>query len=138
MYDGQNSTICGVKRNLMSSNQSKQKQRGRRGEDEAAAYLQKNGYRVLERNWKKHHAEIDIIAIEGDILVFIEVKTRFSDEYGKPEEAMTPWKVKTLERAAYEYKLYHPELPDGLRIDFVGVDYAEGNPRINLIKNITM
>lgn len=115
------------------------KSRGQSGELLAKKYLQSNGYTILETNWHKRWAELDIIAVEGDTLVFIEVKTRHSHEHGLPEEQITPHKLHSLERSAQLYKQQHPELPDALRIDFVGIDYADGNPpKINLIKNISV
>lgn len=115
------------------------KKRGHEGELLAKKYLQQNGYRILDLNWQKRWAEIDIVAIDGDTLVFVEVKTRYSREYGSPEESITPHKLKSLEHSALLFKQQHPELPEALRIDFVGIDYAEGdNPRMNLIKNISV
>jgi len=90
-------------------------------------------------NWHSRYAEIDIVALEGDTLVFVEVKTRFDDSHGSPEESITPHKIATLTRAAYLYSSRHPELPDRLRIDFVGIDYRDGIvQRINHIPNITV
>ncbi|MBI4137158.1 YraN family protein [Candidatus Roizmanbacteria bacterium] len=112
--------------------------RGKSGELLAQKHLQNNGYTILETNWRGRWAEIDIVAVDGDTLVFIEVKTRHSHEYGLPEESITPHKLHALERSALLYKQNHPELPDALRIDFIGIDYAVGSePRINLIKNIS-
>lgn len=111
---------------------------GSLGETEAVHYLQKQGYRIIERNFKKRYGELDIIAIDGETLVFVEVKTREGDEYGDPVEAITPWKLKSLVRAAEYYKSLHPELPDAMRIDFVGVKMENAVIKeINLIKNIT-
>src|SRR3989344_9506439 len=112
--------------------------KGKSGETEAAKFLARHGYRIIDRNWIRQYAEIDIVAREGECLVFVEVKTRSSDEFGKPEEAMTPWKIKTLIRAAELYKSLNPDAPDQMRIDFVGVTYKNDKiVDINLIKNIT-
>ena len=120
---------------LISSNPSP---KGFRGEEEASRYLQKHGYKIIERNWHKRYAELDIIALDGDCLVFVEVKSRFGEEFDKPEEAMTPWKIKALTRAAYIYKSQHPELPEFMRMDFIGLTYKNGVlVDVNLIKNIT-
>lgn len=113
------------------------KTQGGLGESAAATYLQQNGYTVLERNWYSRYAEIDIVAIEDDTLVFVEVKTRTSDAHGSPEESITSFKIHSLVRASQLYKSTHQSLPDALRIDFVGVEYRKGKiTRINLIKNI--
>lgn len=95
---------------------------GRQGEELAVNFLKKQGYQILERNFKKRYGEIDIIALDKDTLVFIEVKTRFSEEYGSPEESVTPWKLKQIAKTGQFYKLLHPELPDSLRIDVIAVD----------------
>lgn len=94
---------------------------GNRGEEIAVSYLEKKGFRVIRRNFRMRGGEIDIIAIDSDTLVFIEVKTRSSTEFGSPFEAITPWKIKALVRTAQFYKLKHHGLPDTMRIDAVGV-----------------
>jgi putative endonuclease len=117
---------------------SKNSPKGFVGEGQASIFLQKQGYKIIERNWHKQYAEIDIVALDGDCLVIVEVKSRFGSKFDTPEEAMTPWKIRTLIRAAELYHLFHPELPDYMRIDFVGVTFKNGDVvDINLIKNIT-
>jgi putative endonuclease len=92
------------------------------GEDAACDYLRKKGYKILERNFRKGYGEIDIVALDGDILVFIEVKTRTSDSYGTPFDAISSSKLRLLIKGANFYKyILHPELPDTVRIDAVGV-----------------
>lgn len=112
---------------------------GRHGENLAVDYLRSQGYKILERNFKARYVEIDIIAQDKDVLVFVEVKTRFSEKYGTPEEAITPWKLKTLKKAAEYYKLLHPELSEALRIDVVAIELGPDRSvkRLNLIKNAT-
>lgn len=112
---------------------------GQKGEDEAAHYLKKLGYKIVERNFKKPQGDIDIVALDADTLVFVEVKTRFSKAYGLPVDAVTPWKIRALIKNAQLYKMLHSELPESLRIDVVSVDYTQGvSPKIELIKNITL
>src|SRR5258708_39818809 len=89
------------------------------GEQLAVDYLVDKGYVIIERNYRKKYAETDIIAIYKDTLVFIEVKTRTSNEFGTPFEAITLWKLKCLIRSAQLYSQYHPKLPEALRIDAV-------------------
>jgi putative endonuclease len=112
---------------------------GQYGEKLASDYLRKQGYKILEKNFRARYSEIDIVALDGDTLAFVEVKTRFGEKYGPPEEAITPWKLKTLTRAAQYYKLLHPKLPEALRIDIVGVELNSDRrlKKINLIKNVT-
>src|SRR3989338_8163948 len=109
----------------------------RLGEKLAAEYLEKQGYKIIERNFRTGWGEIDIIALDDKTLVFVEVKTKTSNKFGTPFEAMTPFKIKALERTAMFYKKLHPELPEALRIDAVGVVLSKDkNAKIDLIKNI--
>jgi putative endonuclease len=89
----------------MSNNQNK----GNKGEELAAAYLLSKGYSILERNWRFRHWEVDIIAAKNRFLYFIEVKTRHSLRYGRPEESITRDKMNNLKNAAEEYQYQHPE-----------------------------
>lgn len=118
---------------------------GKLGEQIASEYLQKQGYKIIETNFYKRWGEIDIVAIDPlaskgqDVLVITEVKTRMEFDRISPEESMTTWKIRTLKRTALFYKNLHPELPQLMRIDFVGIVLnSELKPiKINLIKNIT-
>lgn len=112
---------------------------GKRGEETAVKFLRRKGYQIIERNFSKRYGEIDIVAKEDDTLVFVEVKTRTSGEFGSGLEAITPWKLKALVRSSYFYKMLHPDLPDGMRIDVVSVTLspAGGVGKIELVKNIT-
>lgn len=65
--------------------------------------------------------EIDIVATKDDTLVFVEVKTRAGELYGEPQEAITLFKISALKRAAYNYKLSHPQTPEAMRLDAVSV-----------------
>ena len=75
-------------------------QLGQWGEDQAALYLEKQGYRILDRNWRCRIGEIDIVAQRGSCLAITEVKTRSSVTCGQPYEAVTPAKVARLRRLA--------------------------------------
>lgn len=95
---------------------------GKKGEDIAADFLKKKGYTILERNYRKQYAEIDIIALSKDlVLVFIEVKTRTSDKFGTPFEAITSWKLRPVMKLAEYYRVTHPKLPGEMRIDAIGI-----------------
>ncbi len=76
---------------------------GNIGEALARTFLEQKGWQVLESNWRWRRAEIDLIAKDGDTLVFIEVKTRSTDLFGKPEEAVTLRKERLLADAASVY-----------------------------------
>lgn len=76
---------------------------GKTGETLARRYLEGQGYRILEANWRYRRSEIDLIAMDGPILVFVEVKTRGTDVFGKPEEFVTARKEKLMVDAAIAY-----------------------------------
>lgn len=76
---------------------------GREGEDLAARFLSKQGYRILERNYSTRSGEIDLIALHDGAVVFVEVKTRSSDSFGAPELAVTPRKQQRMVKAALAY-----------------------------------
>lgn len=112
---------------------------GNRGEDLACRYLRQQGYKILERNYRIRGGEIDIVAQDKEYLVFAEVKTRYSHEYGLPVDSITSWKIKHLLKTAQFY-LQKINWGDGpYRLDFISIDFADGpqNPKIELIKNIT-
>jgi len=111
----------------------------RMGEEKAKQYLQSKGYTILEKNFKTNCGEIDIIAIDNNnekTLVFIEVKTRISEKYGKPEDAITKRKLKTIKKTGEYYSLLHDSLPKLLRIDAVLIEVNNNKiTRLELIKN---
>jgi putative endonuclease len=109
---------------------------GQFGETLAAKYLARKGYRIIEQNFRIRGGEIDIIAVDGNTLVYIEVKTRTGNQFGYPEEAVTPQKIKFLERAAKFYRLKRKNLPDLERIDVLALDLSNhNNPQFTLFKN---
>lgn len=95
---------------------------GKTGEDIAAEFLIKQGYQILERNWRAGKiGEIDLVAQKDNTLVFVEVKTRKAYEYGEPVEAVTPAKLNHLEKAAWAYKKQHPNSPEKMLIEVVAI-----------------
>ena len=112
---------------------------GKKGEDLATTYLEQHGYQIIDRNFKARYGEIDIIAIKDAILIFIEVKTRVGRVFGLPEESVTPRKLNEVVGTARYYKLPHPELPDAMRIDVIGIelDFDETLKYFNHIPNVT-
>jgi putative endonuclease len=76
---------------------------GKTGEELARTYLEGKGYRILEVNWRYRRAELDLIAMDGPVLVFLEVKTRRTAAFGRPEEAVTRKKTKLMAAAAAAY-----------------------------------
>ncbi len=106
------------------------------GEDLACKHLTEKGFEIIDRNYFYGHGEIDIIAKDGDHLVFVEVKTRKNLEFGPPETAVTKGKIKQIRRIAEAY-LYEKEIKDQIcRFDFVGILIMKNQePVINHIKN---
>lgn len=95
-------------------------------EDRARAYLEALGFRILEQNYNTKYGEIDLITIEGDTLVFIEVKYRTSDTHGRAYTFVTPQKIAKIKRTAWHYIKSHVcHLPDNYRLDVVGIDGEE-------------
>ena len=82
---------------------NKNKEIGRKGESVAADYLKNNDYRIIERNFRKYRKEIDLIALHEKLLVFIEVKTRFSNAYGPPEDSVDDRKIEHILECANHY-----------------------------------
>lgn len=94
---------------------------GRHGEQLAAEYLERAGFRVLERNYRCSEGELDIVAAERRILVACEVKTRSGVQYGWPIEAITADKIRRLRHLAVRWVMTHGVFFDELRVDAVGV-----------------
>ncbi len=99
---------------------------GHQGESLAAEYLTNSGYTILDRNARTEYGEIDLVAQRGDDLVFVEVKTRRSLNYGWPEEAVTRRKQRRLVAAAEAFMQEHPELDGTWRIDVISILYVPG------------
>ncbi|MBO5718070.1 MAG: YraN family protein [Bacteroidales bacterium] len=93
---------------------------GRWGEDIALTYLEKKAYRILERNWHAGHKELDIIALDGNTLVIVEVKTRSGDDYEEPWQAVTSLKIKRIVQAANLY-IRQKAIDAEVRFDIVSV-----------------
>lgn len=109
---------------------------GKMGEDIAAKYLESNGYAILERNYKARQGEIDIVARDGNELVFIEVKTRTNLQFGLPAEAVNETKQKHLISTA-KYYLYSKHLENEyVRLDVVEIYFNNESYKINHIKQI--
>src|SRR5690554_4479679 len=108
------------------------KKLGDRGEDLAACYLSKKGFVIIERNWRCARGEIDIIAKDGDTLVFVEVKTRRTDRLGTPTEAVNIKKQQKLRLLARHYIYENKKTASTYRFDVAAV-----NGRTNEVTLIT-
>ena len=96
---------------------------GQRGEQAAADYLESRGLRILDRNWRCADGEIDIVAVERQVPVVCEVKSRTSTRYGGPLEAVSRAKRARLRRLAVQWLNAHGIRFDEVRIDVVGLLY---------------
>ena len=115
----------------------RKKSLGKLGENLAAKYLQKNkGYKFIKRNFTSKFGEIDLIFQDKDVLVFVEVKTRFSKSFGPPEEAVTPYKIKSIIKTGQYFKLLHPKLPEALRIDVVAIKLDSEEEKLLSLRHI--
>ena len=116
---------------------TRRKELGDTGENVAREYLEGKGYLVLDTNFRCPYGEVDIVALHGDCLVFLEVRTRRSREMGTPEESVTPKKGKRLIATAETYIQAKKDLPAQWRIDVAAVDVDRRNhvTRIEQIEN---
>ena len=105
---------------------------GNRGERLAARYLRRQGFRILARQFTNSFGEIDIIALDGDCVVFVEVKTRKSTDTGLPFEAVTSAKQKKITQVALAYLKRSGWLERSARFDVVSIVWPDGRgqPRL--------
>jgi putative endonuclease len=96
---------------------------GQRAEDEAAEYLVGQGYTVITRRKKMRSGELDIVALDGEVLVFVEVKHRLAPGYS-PEDAIGNAKIRALQRAAEQYVCERGEMQREFRFDLIAIDAA--------------
>ncbi len=111
---------------------------GREGEEEAVKFIKKQGYRILQTNFKTKSGEIDIIAEDKKVVAFIEVKTRSTTEYGSPLSAVTPSKQKKIAQVANQFLIRHKVENRECRFDIVAILANAENPKtweIELIKD---
>ena len=101
--------------------------RGQRAEQLAAELLEKQGMRILARNWRQPGGELDLVADDGGTCVFVEVRARTGEEHGHPLEAVSPRKRARVVRAARLYLAEEAPRASGFRFDVVGVLFAVGD-----------
>ncbi len=100
---------------------------GDKGERAAIRYLKKRGFRILERKSRSIFGEIDIIALDGKCIVFVEVKTRTSDQRGQPFEAVNSAKQEKITRAALSWLKRKKRLNDSARFDVISILWPENS-----------
>lgn len=109
---------------------------GKSGENIAARFLRKNGYKILDANFRTKIGEIDIVAQEQGYICFIEVKTRQGTSFGCPEEAITPRKIRKLSQMALWYLKANRLMDQPCRFDVVSIVLAApDSPQIQLFKD---
>lgn len=107
---------------------------GKRGEVLAANLLLEKGYKILEKNYRFLKAEVDIIAQKENTLVAVEVKTRTSNYFGRPEDSINQKKIKLLTEAVDNYVVKR-DLDLEVRFDVISIIYKENNIKTNHIKD---
>jgi putative endonuclease len=109
-------------------------QLGKKGEQLAVDFLIKNGYNILDRNYRFDRAEVDIIAKKEEILSIIEVKTRTNIDFGNPEDFVTPKQIKNLVKAVNEY-VTENDLDLEVRFDIVAIVKEKQSFKIEHLKD---
>jgi putative endonuclease len=108
---------------------------GSKAEELACYFLAERGYKIIKRNFTVRGGELDVIAEKNGVLVFIEVKARYSHDFGLPIESITPAKIRFLRRSAQIF-IHQNHLHNKLaRFDVVTIDYVLGNPKIEILEN---
>ena len=114
----------------------KAQQLGRQGEEIACKALKKRGYKIIDRNVTSPGGEIDLVARQGGAIVFVEVKTRTSDQFGPPQEAVTPDKQRRLTRLALEWLAGNGLSEASARFDVVSIRLDQGKDgRVEIVRN---
>ena len=109
---------------------------GSEGENAAAVMLRRMGWRILDRNWRSGHLELDIVAEDNDVLVFVEVKTRSKHGMQRPYEALNAVKKERLQRAAQAWLAEHDAWDRACRFDLVCVAAEDGTYQTELMRNV--
>ncbi|MRR06302.1 MAG: YraN family protein [Deltaproteobacteria bacterium] len=108
---------------------------GKQGETFAASFLKGLKYKIIETNYRCRCGEIDIIARDGSVLVFVEVKARRGASYGPPQLSVTPFKQRQISKAALTYLAKNKLLEVPARFDVIALVLRNGEPVVNHIKD---
>jgi putative endonuclease len=108
---------------------------GKRGEEEALKYLTNKGYEIVDTNFRYDRAEIDVIARDRGVLVFVEVKTRRAETLGEPEDAVTFRKREQIRKAAQGYLFKQHLDNEECRFDVLAIEYVAGTADIRHIED---
>ncbi|PYR65531.1 MAG: YraN family protein [Acidobacteria bacterium] len=105
------------------------------GENLACAELGRRGYAILERRYRTRFGEIDIIARDGQTIVFVEVKARLTGDFGGAAAAVTGWKQRRIAEMAVDYLSRHRLHECPCRFDVVAIDFDQAEPRVTVYSN---
>lgn len=112
---------------------------GRAGEDRAARHLESTGFTIVDRNWRCRAGEIDLVALSREEVVVVEVKTRTSDAFGHPFEALNALKRARLWRVGMAWIAEHRDLVQGRRLRFAAIGLIGADPataRLELLSDL--
>lgn len=116
---------------MNNSSKPNRHEKGDLNEEMARDFLAKKGYKIIAEKWEFGKAgEIDLICKDADVLVFVEVKSKYNHDHGTPEDAVTPQKRQQIRRIARGYLYVHKIKYAECRFDVVAVDYATGKPEL--------
>jgi putative endonuclease len=118
-----------------SSRNDERRQAGESGESLAVKLLKRNGYKIIEQNYRCKLGEIDIIAEDDGVLTFVEVKARRTDEFEEPKSAVTPQKQRKISMVALEYLKETEQMEKNARFDVVAILLLPEHPDVQIIKN---
>lgn len=112
---------------------------GRAGEARAARHLEERGYTILDRNWRCAQGELDIVAIDDGVLAVVEVKTRSSESYGHPFEAVDARKRRRLWQLAHAWLVAHPDGPRvaAVRLEAIGIIGDPDSGRLEHLQDLS-
>jgi len=108
---------------------------GKTGEDLACAELERRGYAIITRRYRRRGGEIDIISRHGETIVFVEVKARDGHAFGAAAEAVTPFKRRRIAQLAVDYMTRHRLSHRACRFDVVSIHFDSGRPEIEVFQN---
>lgn len=108
---------------------------GKTGEDLACAELERRGYAIIARRYRRRGGEIDIVSRDGATIVFVEVKARESRDFGLAAEAVTPFKRHRITQLARDYMTRYRLSACPCRFDVVAIHFEEGRPEIEVFQN---
>lgn len=108
---------------------------GKTGEDLACQELERRGYAILARRYRRRGGELDIVARDGPTLVFVEVKAREGRAFGEASEAVTRLKQRKITEVAVEYMVRHHLTGCPCRFDVVSIHFDAGEPVIEIFQN---